>query len=74
MFVENSRASIAVDCIRCKRMDRGPQFTSGVSPIRISMLGEQITVGQLTNKEGMTMHIHVMMSIVRFNWALRQST
>jgi hypothetical protein len=23
------------------------------------MLGEQITVGQLTNKEGMTMHIHV---------------
>ena len=29
---------------RCKRMDRGPQFTSGVSPIRNSMLGEQITV------------------------------
>jgi hypothetical protein len=39
-----------------------------------SMLGEQITVGQLTNREGMTMHIHDMMSIVRFNWALRQST
>ena len=58
-----------------KRMDRGPQFTRGASPIRISsMLGEQITVGQLTNKEGMTMHIHDMISIVRFNWALRQST
>jgi hypothetical protein len=38
------------------------------------MLGEQITVGQLTNKESMTMHIHIMMIIVRFNWALRQST
>ena len=33
-------------------MDRGPQFTSGVSPIRNCMLGEQITVGQLTNREG----------------------
>ena len=38
------------------------------------MLGEQITVGQLTNREGMTMHIHDMMSIVRFNWALLMST
>ena len=38
---------------------RGPQFTSGVSPIRNSMLGEQIIVGQLTNKEGITMHIHI---------------
>ena len=55
-------------------MDRGPQFTSGVSPIRNSMLGEQITVGQLKNKDGMTMHMHVMMSSVKFNWALRQST
>ena len=66
------------DCSRLysdvKELDRGPQFTSGVSPIRNSMLGEQITVGQLTNKEGITMHIHIMMSRVRFNRALRQST
>jgi len=37
-------------------------------------LGEQITIGQLTNRDGMTMHIHVMMSSMKFNWALRQST
>ena len=56
MFAENSRTSIAVDCIRCKRMDRGRQFTSGVSPIRNNMLGEQITVGQLTNRDAYTYH------------------
>ena len=40
----------------------------------LNMLGEQITVGQLTNREGITMHIHIMMITMRFTWALRQST
>ena len=34
------------------------------------MLGEQITAGQLTNSERMTMHIHGMMTTIIFNWAL----
>ena len=38
------------------------------------MLGEQITAGQLTNSERMTMHIHDMMITMIFNWALRHNT
>ena len=38
------------------------------------MLGEQITAGQLTNSERMTMHIHGMMITMIFNWALRHDT
>ena len=38
------------------------------------MLGKQITAGQLTNSERMTMHIHGMMITMIFNWALRQDT
>ena len=43
----------AVGCIiNVKRIDQGPQFTSGVSPSKITnMLGKQITAGQLTNRE-----------------------
>ena len=38
------------------------------------MLGEQITAGQLTNSERMTMHIYDMLTTMIFNWALRQDT
>ena len=40
------------------RKDRGPQFSKGVS-LKNDMLGEQITAGQLTNKECTVMPIHV---------------
>ena len=30
------------------------------------MLGEQITVGQLTNRECIAMHVHDMMTTIRF--------
>ena len=55
--------------------DRGPWFTSGVSPKQINnMLGEQITARQLTNKECTLMHIHVTMITMRFMRALHQNT
>ena len=42
------------------RKDRGPHCTSGVSPKQINnMLGEQLTAGQLTNKECTVMVIDV---------------
>ena len=57
------------------RKDRGPQFTSGVSPKKIkNMLGKQITAGQLTNKECTMMPIHVTKITMRFMRALRQNT
>ena len=57
------------------RKDRGPQFTSGVSPKHINnMLGEQITIGQLTNKECTVMPIHVTKITMRFMRALHQNT
>ena len=57
------------------RKDRGPQFTSSVSPKQINnLLGEQIRVGQLTNKECTVMHIHDTKITMRFLRALRQNT
>ena len=57
------------------RKDRGPQFTSGVSPKKINnMLGEQITAGQLTNKEYTMTHIHDTKITMIIMWALRQNT
>ena len=54
---ETVEQMIAVDGVNSiERLDRGPQFTSGVSPNnRSNMLGKQITAGQLTNNESMTM-------------------
>ena len=37
-----------------KNRTRGHSFTSGVSPKKTNMLGEQITAGQLTNHERIT--------------------
>ena len=57
------------------RKDRGPQYTSGFSPKKINnMLGEQITAGQLTNKECTVMPIHVTKITMRFIWAVRKNT
>ena len=38
------------------------------------MLDKQITAGQLTNIERMTMHIYDMMITMIFMWALGQQT
>ena len=38
------------------------------------MLGKQITAGQLTNSERMTIQIHGMMITMMFNWALQHDT
>ena len=57
-----------------KEKDRGPQFTRGVSPQYNTVLGKQITAGQLTNIERMKLHIYDMMITMIFNWALRQNT
>ena len=54
---ENSGLQLVV--LSVLRMDWGPKFTSGVSPLQINnMLGEQITAGEFTNKECTVMHIH----------------
>ena len=38
------------------------------------MKGKQITAGQLTNRECITMHVHDMMITMRFTWALQHDT
>ena len=38
------------------------------------MLGEQITVGQLTNIEKAYMHILIILTPMRFDWALQHYT
>ena len=38
------------------------------------MLGEQITVGQLTNIEKSYMHILIILTPMRFDWALQHYT
>ena len=38
------------------------------------MLGEQITAGQLTNIEKAYMHILLILTPLRFNWALQHYT
>jgi hypothetical protein len=39
-----------------------------------NMLGEQITAGQLTNRECITMHLDDMKITMRFIWALQHDT
>ena len=41
-------------CINEENRTGGHSFTSGVSPKKTDMLGEQITAGQLTNHECIT--------------------
>jgi hypothetical protein len=38
------------------------------------MLGEQITAGQLKNRECITMYVHDMKITMRFIWALQHNT
>ena len=38
------------------------------------MLGEQITAGQLTNTEKAYMHILIILTPTRFDWALKHYT
>ncbi len=39
-----------------------------------NMLGEQITAGQLTNIEKAYMHILIILTPMRFDWALQHYT
>ena len=74
LFAMNKREQwFAVGSLSILRIDRGPRFTSAVSP-KNNMLGKQITTGQLTNKECTMMPIHVTKINMRFIWALRQNT
>ena len=38
------------------------------------MLGEQITMGQLTNIEKAYMHILIILTLLRLDWALQHNT
>ena len=39
-----------------------------------NMLGEQITAGQLTDSRKHTMHILIILTTMRFDWALQHYT
>ena len=61
--------------INVKEIGPGSTVHQWCLSIKISnMLGKQITAGQLTNSERMTMHKYDMMITMVFNRALRHNT
>ena len=55
-----------------KEKDRGPQFTSGVSPQDNIVLGKQITAGQLTHKNAHKDANTRQDEYYEIDWALQQ--